>query len=86
MSRLDLILCDFLPGGPTPQQHELAQKTLTDVLEHLAPEEGQLVNLLVRGLAREEIASQLGISCANAAVRIHGLRMRVLKRLKANKI
>jgi RNA polymerase sigma factor (sigma-70 family) len=83
---LDLTLCDFLPGGPTPQQHEQARKTLTDVLEYLGPEERQLVNLLVEGLSLEEIARQLGISYANAAVRIHRLRARISKRLKTKEI
>jgi RNA polymerase sigma factor (sigma-70 family) len=83
---LDLTLCDFLPGGPTPQQHEQARKTLTDVLEYLGPEERQLVNLLVEGLSLEEIARQLGISYANAAVRIHRLRARMIKRLKTKEI
>ena len=83
---LDVTLCDFLPGGPTPEQHEQARKTLAEVLEHLGPEERHLVNLLVQGLSLDEIARQLGISYANAAVRIHRLRERMVNRLKQKEI
>jgi RNA polymerase sigma factor (sigma-70 family) len=79
---LDLTLCDFIPGGPTPEQHESARKRLGDLLDQLGPEETRLVNLLMQGLSLDQIASELDISYANAAVRIHRLRERMLNRLK----
>jgi RNA polymerase sigma factor (sigma-70 family) len=79
---LDLTLCDFLPGTPTPQQHERAHDQLHGILEHLDSAERSLVNLLMEGRTLDEIAGRLGISYANAAVRIHRLRERLFKHLK----
>jgi RNA polymerase sigma factor (sigma-70 family) len=83
---LDLTLCDFIPGGPTPDQYDNARKRLADSLEQLGPEERRLVDLLMQGLSLEEMASQLDISYANAAVRIHRLRGRILNRLKTKEL
>jgi RNA polymerase sigma factor (sigma-70 family) len=79
---LDLTLCDFLPGTPTPQQYERAHNQLHGLLEHLSSAERSLVDLLMEGRTLDEIAGRLGISYANAAVRIHRLRERLLNLLK----
>jgi RNA polymerase sigma factor (sigma-70 family) len=79
---LDLTLCDFLPGTPTPRQHERARNQLHDLLEQLDSAERSLVDLLMEGRTLDEIAGRLGISYANAAVRIHRLRERLLNHLK----
>lgn len=79
---LDLTLCDFIPGTPTPAQHESARRSLLELLEQLDPEERHLVDLLMEGFSLDEIAGQLKISYANAAVRIHRLRERLRKSLK----
>jgi RNA polymerase sigma factor (sigma-70 family) len=81
---LDLTLCDCIPGTATPEQHERAKRSLHEVLEQLEPAETRLVNLLMQGFSLDEIASQLGISYANAAVRIHRLREKMLKRMKTS--
>lgn len=82
VSGLDLTLCDFIPGTATPEQHERAKRRLHDLLEQLEPEEGRLVELLMQGFSLDEIAGQLGLSYANAAVRVHRLREKMLKRMK----
>jgi RNA polymerase sigma factor (sigma-70 family) len=74
---LDLTLCDFLPGTPTPAQHERARSRLHDVLEQLDSEEKRIVNMLMQGWTLEEVAQGMGVSYANAAVRIHRLRERL---------
>jgi RNA polymerase sigma factor (sigma-70 family) len=79
---LDLTLCDFLPGTPTPRQHERARNELHDLLEQLDSAKRSLVDLLMEGRTLDEIAGRLGISYANAAVRIHRLRERLLNHLK----
>jgi len=79
---LDLTLCDFLPGTPTPRQRERARNQLHDLLEQLDSAERSLVDLLMEGRTLDEIAGRLGISYANAAVRIHRLRERLLNHLK----
>ncbi|HEX3104949.1 MAG TPA: sigma-70 family RNA polymerase sigma factor [Terriglobales bacterium] len=79
---LDLTLCDFLPGTPTPRQHEMAHNHLHDLLEQLESTERSLVDLLMEGRTLDEIAGRLGISYANAGVRIHRLRERLLNLLK----
>jgi len=79
---LDLTLCDFLPGTPTPRQHERAQNQLHDLLEQLDSEDKSMVNMLMEGWSLDEIAERLGVSYANAAVRIHRLREKLLKGLK----
>jgi RNA polymerase sigma factor (sigma-70 family) len=79
---LDLTLCDFIPGGPSPEQRETARMRLAELLEQLGPEERHLVGLLIHGLTLDQIATELGISYANAAVRIHRFRERMLNRLK----
>jgi RNA polymerase sigma factor (sigma-70 family) len=79
---LDLTLCDFLPGTPTPRQHERSRNQLHDLLEQLDSAERSLVDLLMEGRTLDEIAGRLGISYANAAVRIHRLRERLLNHLK----
>jgi RNA polymerase sigma factor (sigma-70 family) len=79
---LDLTLCDFLPGTPTPRQHERARNELHDLLEQLDSAKRFLVDLLMEGRTLDEIAGRLGISYANAAVRIHRLRERLLNHLK----
>lgn len=78
---LDITLCDFMPGTPTPLQHERAKNRLHDVLEQLDPDEVVLVELMMNGSSLEDIAKGLEISYANAAVRIHRLREKLLKRL-----
>jgi len=79
---LDVTLCDFLPGTPTPRQHERAKNQLHDLLEQLDPDDKSLVNMLMEGRTLEEIAERIGISYANAAVRVHRLREKLLKGLK----
>jgi RNA polymerase sigma factor (sigma-70 family) len=81
---LELTLCDFQPGRPTPHQQEKAQNQLHDVLEHLEPEEKALVDLLMEGFTLEEIAERLRVSYPTAAVRIHRVRQKLLKFLKAS--
>lgn len=83
---LDLTLCDFLPGTPTPSQHERAKNQLHDLLEQLASEDKSLVNMLMEGWSLDEIAERLSISYANAAVRIHRLREKLLNGLKAKRL
>ena len=46
---LDLTLCDFLPGTPTPSQHERAQRQLHDLLEGLNRDDKILVEFLMEG-------------------------------------
>jgi RNA polymerase sigma factor (sigma-70 family) len=79
---LDVTLCDFLPGTPTPRQHERAKNQLHDLLEQLDPDDKSLVNMLMEGRTLDEIAERIGISYANAAVRVHRLREKLLKGLK----
>lgn len=79
---LDLTLCDFLPGTPTPKQHERAHNQLHDLLEQLDSAERSLVDLLMEDCTLDEIAERFGISYANAAVRIHRLRERLFNQLK----
>lgn len=79
---LDVTLCDFVPGSITPQQHQKAQNQLHDLLERLNPDDRILVNLLMEGDTLDEIAEQLHISYANAAVRIHRLRERLANAMK----
>ena len=79
---LDVTLCDFLPGTPTPRQHERAKNQLHDLLEELDPDDKSLVNMLMEGRTLDEIAERIGISYANAAVRVHRLREKLLKGLK----
>ncbi|MGC2267155.1 MAG: sigma-70 family RNA polymerase sigma factor [Candidatus Acidiferrales bacterium] len=79
---LELALCDFIPGGPTPRQQERAQNQLHDVLEELDSEDRTLVDLLMDGFTLEEIAARLGVSYGNAAVRIHRLRQNLIKFVK----
>jgi RNA polymerase sigma-70 factor (ECF subfamily) len=83
---LDLTLCDFLPGTPTPRQHERAQNQLHDLLEQLDPEDKSLVNMLMEGWTLDEIAERLGVSYANAAVRIHRLREKLRNGLKPKQL
>jgi len=79
---LDVTLCDFIPGTATPQQHERARNQFHDLLEQLDSNDKHLVNLLMEGHTLEEIAAHLGVSYANAAVRIHRLRERLGKAMK----
>jgi RNA polymerase sigma factor (sigma-70 family) len=79
---LDLTLCDFIPGTPSPQQHERARDQLHNLLEQLDPEDKALVDLLMEGCTLDEIAIGLNISYANAAVRIHRLRDKLVKSMK----
>jgi RNA polymerase sigma factor (sigma-70 family) len=79
---LDVTLCDFLPGTPTPRQHERAQNQLHDLLEQLDSADKSLVDLLMEGCTLDDIAGRLRISYANAGVRIHRLRERLLNTLK----
>ena len=83
---LDLTLCDFLPGTPTPRQHERAKIQLHDLLEELDSEDKLLVNMLMEGSSLDEIAERLSISYANAAVRIHRLREKLLNGLKVKRL
>lgn len=78
---LDLTLCDFLPGTPTPEQHERARNQLHDLLEQLDSKDKSLVNMLMEGWTLDEIAERLGVSYANAAVRIHRLREKLFNGL-----
>lgn len=71
---LDVTLCDFLPGTPTPKQHESAKNQLHDLLESLDSEDAALVEMLIEGCTLDEVAERLGISYAAGAVRIHRLR------------
>jgi RNA polymerase sigma factor (sigma-70 family) len=79
---LDVTLCDFLPGTPTPRQHERAKTQLHDLLEQLDSDDKSLVNMLMEGWTLDEIAERLGVSYANAAVRVHRLREKLLNGLK----
>jgi|SRR5580698_5768832 RNA polymerase sigma factor (sigma-70 family) len=78
---LDVTLCDFLPGTPTPRQHERAKNQLHDLLEQLDSDDKTLVNLLMEGWTLDEIAHRVGVSYANAAVRVHRLREKLLNGL-----
>jgi RNA polymerase sigma factor (sigma-70 family) len=79
---LDVTLCDFLPGTPTPRQHEQAKNQLHDLLEQLDSGDKSLVNMLMEGRTLDEIAERIGVSYANAAVRVHRLREKLLNGLK----
>ena len=79
---LDVTLCDFLPGTPTPKQHERAKNQLHDLLEQLDSDDKSLVNMLMEGWTLDEIAERVGVSYANAAVRVHRLREKLLNWLK----
>ncbi len=79
---LDVTLCDFLPGTPTPRQHERAKNQLHDLLEQLDSDDKSLVNMLMEGRTLDEIAERVGVSYANAAVRVHRLREKLLNELK----
>ena len=83
---LDLTLCDFLPGTPTPSQHERAQRQLHDLLEGLNRDDKILVEFLMEGWTLDEIAERLAVTYANAAVRIHRLRERLLNGLKPKQL
>lgn len=65
-----------------PELAAMHSSQLSAFLSSLDDEDGQLAELLLDGANTTQVAERLGLSYANAAVRIHRLRKRVFNKLK----
>jgi RNA polymerase sigma factor (sigma-70 family) len=63
----------LLPHGETIELRQLLRQALAG----LPPEERRALSLRLEGYSLQEIASRLGISAANAAVRLHRIRAKL---------
>jgi RNA polymerase sigma factor (sigma-70 family) len=66
----------------TPEELARAEQLKHELLATLDPEEQQLFRLLIEGYTLPEVSDRLNLSYANAAVRLHRLRIRLRNYMK----
>lgn len=70
----------------TPEELARGEQLKGELLATLDPEDQQLFRLLIEGYTLPEVSDRLNLSYANAAVRLHRLRLRLRNYMKSKNL